>query len=362
MKPPDADQDVRGDTMGVEYRQAGLLRRRRSADVDRAPGPVGGGDRRRLVGAPRRSGQRHLHDADGPFVERRLAVAEVEVPHPHEALVEAHGVEGALVVVEVGPPAAQGLAVVQAVVVDGGDGEVGDPADRPDDGLHRGQAAAGEDERLDEVLRVLGPLVALGLDHDRLQGHQPVGAQEAPAVAEEGVVLAPVDGLDHLDGGELVVGAGEVAVVVVQHGDAVGQALAGDPLGGVGVLLGRDRGGGDPGAVVAGRVHGEAAPAGADLDDPLVGAQVEHAAEPVELLLGGVLERGVPGREDGRRVHHRGVEEVLEEVVAEVVVGPDVRAVAALVLAAEAAHGVGGRAGDPLDRTSAGGRCGGWPG
>ncbi len=126
-----------------------------------------------------------------------------------------------------------------------GDGQVGDPADGADDRLHRRQAPAGEDERLDEVLGVLGPLVALGLHHDRLQGHEAVGPQQPVAVPEERVVLAPVDGLDHLDGRQLVEGAGEVAVVVVQDRHPVGQALPRHPLGGVGVLLGRDRRGGD---------------------------------------------------------------------------------------------------------------------
>ena len=91
----------------------------------------------------------------------------------------------------------------------------------------------------------------------------------------------------------------------------------------------------------AGRVDGEAAPAGADLDDSFAGPEVEQAAQAFQLLPGGVLQGCVPGGEHGARVHHRGIEEVFEEVVAQVVVGLDVGAVAVLVGAAEPASGIG---------------------
>ena len=126
----------------------------------------------------------------------------------------------------------------------------------------------------------------------------PSVVQQRGAGAEEGVVLAPVDGLDHLDGDQLVEGAVEVPVVAVEHGDPVGQAVLDHPLGGVPELGVRDGGGGDPAAVGRGGVDGEAAPSGADLDHVVVGAEAELGAQAVEL---GPLGVGQAHRRGGRR-------------------------------------------------------------
>ena len=98
-------------------------------------------------------------------------------------------------------------------------------------------------------------------------------------------------------------------------------------------LRGAQRRGRDAAAVPARSVHGEAAPAGADLQHVVVGFQSELAADPLEL---GLLGRGeVLARlgEHGAGVGQRRVEERAEEVVAQVVVGGDVAACAREVVA-----------------------------
>ena len=105
---------------------------------------------------------------------------------------------------------------------------------------------------------------AVGLA-DRLDGGQPVGGEKAAAHREVGVEVLPADRLDHLDGHQLGEAAAEVAVVLEEHRDPVLETVPAHPLGGQPVLLGADRGGGDPAAVVLGGVHRQRAPAAADL-------------------------------------------------------------------------------------------------
>jgi hypothetical protein len=68
--------------------------------------------------------------------------------------------------------------------------------------------------------------------------------------------VTPADGLDHLDRHELVVAAGEVAVVLHQHRDPVRQASAFDERDGVVKLLTRDRRRGHVAAARSGGVEG----------------------------------------------------------------------------------------------------------
>ena len=76
------------------------------------------------------------------------------------------------------------------------------------------------------------------------------------------------------------------------------------------------------------RVHGEPAPAGADLEQVVRRPEVELLADEVELGHRRLLERHARLVEQRARVHHRGVEHPLEQVVAEVVVRGDVAAAA----------------------------------
>jgi hypothetical protein len=59
------------------------------------------------------------------------------------------------------------------------------------------------------------------IDDDGLQRHQPAWAQQRAAAPEERVEVLPTDRLDHLDRGDIVVAATQVAVVAQQHRNAV---------------------------------------------------------------------------------------------------------------------------------------------
>ena len=201
------------------------------------------------------------------------------------------------------------------------------------DHLDRGQAAAGEDEGVGEAARGLLLLVDAVVDHDRLQEEEAVIGEQLRAAGEELVEVLPADRLDHLDRDELVVAATQVAVVLQQHRDSVLHAGIGDAPQRALALLARDRGRRHAAAVSRGGVGGEAAPAGADLQQMVLGPQLQGAADALEPRLLGLAERGIGAGEPGARVHHRLVQVEGEEVVAEVVVGRDVAAGVALAVA-----------------------------
>jgi len=120
--------------------------------------------------------------------------------------------------------------------------QVGERADAALDFLDRGQAAAGEDQPVDEAGRRLFDLVGAVVDRDCLQQHHAVVGQQVAAGAEERWKVAPADRLDHLDRDELVVAAAQQAVVLEQHGDTVLETRVAHALHGDGVLLPGDRG------------------------------------------------------------------------------------------------------------------------
>ncbi len=205
-------------------------------------------------------------------------------------------------------------------------GRMSGPArDRALDRAERGQAAAGEDQRVGEAAGALLGLVGAVVDRDRLQEHQAVGRQQRRAALEEGVEVLPPDRLDHLDRHQPVVAAGELPVVGAER---PGSAPRGRRRGSVPPrtrAAPRDGGRRHAAAVARGRVERQAAPAGPDLEQVPVGPQLEDVADPLELGSLGLLERCVRPLEQGARVHHRlAVEEELEHLVAEVVVRGDV--------------------------------------
>ena len=78
----------------------------------------------------------------------------------------------------------------------------------------RRQAPRREHELADEAAAGLLRLVGVVVDHDRLEQHRAVRAQELAAAAEELVEVLPAHRLDHLDRHELVVAPAQVAVVL----------------------------------------------------------------------------------------------------------------------------------------------------
>ena len=248
-----------------------------------------------------RLGQQQLHILDAPLAEATLAVAEVEIPQAAKALVVAEvrqtlgGLEEALA------PQREGRGVVGGDVLQVHLAQVGHARQLARDHLQRGQAAAGEDVGVDEALARLLDLVGAVVDHDRLQQHRAVVAQQLRAAAEVGREVLPADGLDHLDRDELVVAALEVAVVLEQDRHAILQPARAHALGREGVLFAGDRRGRHPAAVVLGRVDGKPAPAGADLQHVVGGAEVELRADPLELRERGLFEGGLAASRRSRR-------------------------------------------------------------
>ena len=216
-----------------------------------------------------------------------------------------------------------------------------DIADFQADRLGRGQRgvdllefAIGEDVPLDEGF-VAPPAEQIAL----LLRAGPVGdgvVEEEAARLQRALhrreVLAEVRGADmlgHADAGRLVEPRGrQVAIVAKLHLGAVGQALRRDPLARqAGLRLGQgDAGGVHP--VVGRRVPDQRPPAAADVQEALARAQAQLAADQVQLLLLGLVERRLRAGEIGARVDHVAIEPEPVEVVADVVVVADRLAVA----------------------------------
>ena len=144
---------------------------------------------------------------------------------------------------------------------------------------------------------------------------RPVGLEQVAQALGVRVDLDVADVLDHADRGDRVEAlAGQLAPVLHADVDAVGDAgLLGARAGALG-LRRRQRDAGDVDAVVDRGVHGEAAPAAADVEQALAGLEAELGAHELELGLLGLLERRGPAREDRAAVGHRLVEEEREEL------------------------------------------------
>ena len=108
--------------------------------------------------------------------------------------------------------------------------------------------------------------------------------------------------------------ADQVAVVTQHDVDPVGQAGVCYPLLGELALGGGQGGGGDPAATGGGCVHGETAPAGADLEQVVVGPQIDQFAHPLEFPSLGLFQ-AVARLEHSAGVGHGLVEEEPEQVV-----------------------------------------------
>ncbi len=140
------------------------------------------------------------------------------------------------------------------------------------------------------------------------------------ARGEESVVVAPVERFDHLDRDQLVVRAGEIAVVRVQHRDLVFEAGSPNSVARVLELGVGDRRRCDTTAVRRGRMQRETAPTGANLEHVIGPRQIEECAHAVQLGDLGILKCHVGAIEDAARIHHRRVEHERVEIVSDVVV------------------------------------------
>ncbi len=112
-----------------------------------------------------------------------------------------------------------------------------------------------------------------------------------------------------------------------------------------------DGGGGDPAPVAAGGVQREPAPAGADLEHVVAGAEVELAADPVVLRDGCLGQRRLLVFEDAAGVGQGFVQKELVELVSQVVVREDVAAASPARVLVERVRELqdrGGEAREPL--------------
>ena len=167
-------------------------------------------------------------------------------------------------------------------------------------------------------------LVALIRDGDRLDASDAARREQPVAGGEERAVLLVADRLEYLDRGDLRETPLRLAVVLVADLDEALEPGLGDPPTGELVLLARDRQGGDSGATLGGRVKREAAPPAADLEQVVLGLELELVADAAVLVLLRLLERLLWPLEVGAGVGQRLVEEEAVEIVADVVVVVDV--------------------------------------
>ena len=199
----------------------------------------------------------------------------------------------------------------------------------------RGQHAAGEDIALDEIgaAAVVGE-VAIG-ERDHLQPGAPVRCQARAQLGEEGGPVALAHRLEHLDRGQAVEAAGDVAIVLKPDLDPLGQARLEDALLRQLVLCPGHGDAGDAGAELPCGEDGEGTPAAADLEQPVPRRQADEPGETTALVELRLLQLLLVRLEARGRIEHGGVEPGVEEGVAEIVVGVDVAAAALAVVAAQ---------------------------
>src|SRR5207245_2078730 len=159
-----------------------------------------------------------------------------------------------------------------------------------------------------------------------LEEPAPLRRERAVDHPAEGAVVLRADVLQHAHGHEHVVGAADVAVVVLHEFHATFEALLPRALARVADLLGRDVERAHFHPVVAGHVQGQCAPPAPRLHDRLARAQADLAADVLELGHLRFLEPRLRAGEVRAGVHELLVQPEAVEVVADVVVVVDVLA------------------------------------
>ena len=157
-------------------------------------------------------------------------------------------------------------------------------------------------------------------NRNRLQQHRAALAQCSTAGTKKRWPVRAPNRFKHLDRHDLVKGALHVAVIAVLHVDAIRQTRVLHTLAGHAVLLARDR---ETRYAAAGRTRGvqrERAPATADFEDMIVGANPEFLANGLVLAPLRPFQI-VTVRPDRARVGQARIEEQLEEAIAQIVMG-----------------------------------------
>ena len=139
-----------------------------------------------------------------PVLERRFAVSEIQIPHPHEARVEPQGVNVGEAIMKTLAPLVQRPRVVRADLLRVVQRQPADARQRGEDLGHRGELGSREDALGDPAWRVQVFGKAPVIDGDGLHQHRAVRRQQPIAGPEEFVVMLQPDRLEHLDADNLV--------------------------------------------------------------------------------------------------------------------------------------------------------------
>ena len=234
----------------------------------------------------------HLVQLDLVGLEAHPRAGHVQAPDPRGALADL-GDALVPVVGEVLAPAGQRHRVVLAQVLLVAHLETG-VLDLGDDPAGAGQLAVGEDVAVDERAGVLVAVVRAG-DAVVQQPAARARACRAGTRSTPGSCRTPMCSVRPIELTASKLALGHVAVVEVPDLGQVVEALALDRLLRPRGLLARTASRRAPYAVLAGGVADHAAPAAADVEQPLPGLQVELAGDQVVLERLRLLQRGVLG-------------------------------------------------------------------
>ena len=166
---------------------------------------------------------------------------------------------------------------------------------------------------------------------DAVVEHQPAGLEDAPDLAEVARVVGDAYVLEHSDAGDLVEKPvfGQVEVIEQLHAHAVAETELGDFRLDVIVLILRQRDAECVDAVALRGAKDQRTPAAADVEELLARVQHQLAADVIELLHLGLVERIRLAAEIRARIDHAFVEPEPIEGVRDVVMMLDVRPVSA---------------------------------
>ena len=143
------------------------------------------------------------------------------------------------------------------------------------------------------------------------------------------------DGLQHFHGNELVKSPVQVAIVALQQRDLILEPGFCHPVAGILVLLLRDRGGRHPAAILLRRVQRKTAPASANLEQVILLAELQLAADTIKLGDLGIIEGRFRPCKNSRGILHACIEPERKKIIANIVVRRDVFATAAACILVE---------------------------
>ena len=137
-------------------------------------------------------------------------------------------------------------------------------------GRYAGNKAAGENITLDKIHLGFGLLIPLVVDGDGLQQGNAVVFQQTADGCGVGVQELVTNRFNHFDGDQFIVLTFQQPVILLQQSNFVLQPFFSNAALGPGILFFGNGGGGNPTAIMLGRVNGHAAPSGPDFQQMIV--------------------------------------------------------------------------------------------